>query len=243
MKNVTLLLAIALFTTAAGCGGRGGGLIQRGVINHPLTSGGMAPAAPIAFMDPDQERHLGVPTGVLTDEAVMVRADVQQICFDVTVRVSEEESQWSDLSAYRMQILSSSAETPLEGPMISPRQVAAAQFPGHRYEQIPTGATTTTCVSQDQYGNCTEYRTDPVMQTITVPHTWTVLQGGGVACFANAGVLTPSTTWLRFRLLDPRNPGGRRGFVRDVRVGLNFEWELAGAAPAQPAAQQPPQGS
>jgi hypothetical protein len=51
-----------------------------------------------------------------------------------------------------------------------------------------------------------------------------------MACFANAGALTPATTFLRLRLVDPRNPGGRAGMFRvGVRVGMSYEWELAGA--------------
>ena len=225
-----LVAAVCLIALASGCAGRGGGLLRRATITHPMTSGGIAAAPPLAFEDNASERHLGIPPGALRDEATLVRADAEQVCVDLTLRVDQNEQEWSNLAAYRIQLLSSESEVPVENPMVSPRPTQGMQYAGHRYEDIPTGATTTYCVSHDQYNNCLEYRTDPVMQTITVPTTWTVFEGGGMACFANAGVLTPATTFLRLRVVDPRNPGGRAGVFRvGVRVGMNYEWELAGA--------------
>lgn len=221
------LLSIAVL---GGCAGRGGGLLQRTTIQHPMTGGGVAGGAPLVFREPDTEQDLGIQAGTLDDQATLVRADAEQVCFDVTVRVPEGEEQWANLTSYRIQLLSTESEAAFENPMVSGRPVQAFTLPGTAREQIPTGGQRTYCAYRDGDGLCQEYRTEPIMRTIRVPTTRTVYEGGGLVCWANQGILSPSTTWLRMRLVDPENPGGRRGMYRQRgRLGLNYEWHLSGA--------------
>lgn len=218
-----------------GCAGRGGGLISQTTVRHPMNGGAVNPNVALVIEDEGTERAHGITPGSLRDEVALTQANAQQLCFEVTVRVPEDEQQWADMNSYLFQILSSDTESePIENAQIAPRPVQSVVLPGERNEQIPTGGHRTYCASRDGRGNCLEVRSEPIMRTIRVPTPRTVFIGGGQVCFANQGVLSPSTTWMRMRMVDPANPRGRAGYVGRGRLGLNYEWNFAGAAAPPP---------
>lgn len=229
MRSISLC-SLVLFLAA--CGGRGGGLLARGTTVNPIVSGALT-AAPLVIADTDSEQRHGLPAGSVPHGATLLRADGGEICFEVTVSAPEDEGAWANPASWEARLLSSTSPDPTTA-SVMPTGSTSTMLPGTIPQEQYAG-TETYCESYDAYDNCIAWATQPVYDTIYVPHTWVVSTGVGQVCWPNDGILTAETEWLRLRLVDPSNPSGRTnlggfagmGVTTRGRSGLNFEWELA----------------
>ena len=217
----------ALTLLAAGCSGRGGGLIARGTMVNPIVQGTVG-GAPLIIDDTDAEARHGLGAGTVTHAARLVRADAGELCFEVLVSATEDESNWSSPAAWEARLISSTSPDVNMAGVATPMPVSTsyAVYPGTVPQEQYAG-NETYCSQWNSYNQCLFWSTRPVYRTVYVPRNWTVTTGAAQVCWPNAGVLTNETTWLRLRLVDPENPSGRVAFSGGGRSGLNFEWDLA----------------
>lgn len=226
-----VVIALVLLALVPACARRGGGLLATGTTVNPIV-GGTVNGTPLIINDGDSESRHGLANGAVSHSARLLRADAGEICFEITVSAPEDEGAWANPSAWEARLISSTApDVNTAGTAsVMPTGSSAVTLPGTIPEEQYAG-TETYCAEFDSYNNCISWATQPVYNTIYIPHTWVVHTGVGQVCWPNTEVLTAETEWLRLRLVDPANPSGRVGagfgFVATGRVGLNFEWELA----------------
>ncbi len=200
---------------------------------------GVEQVPPIFYDGSALERQRGLPPGSLQQEARIVRADPQGLCFNVTLR-GLDDPRFPDLRNwtvhFRSVVTGEEAESVQDdAPNIELIPVQTQSFQGLVPVQVQVGSETV-CSQTDNAGRCVRWREDAIYGTNWVPGTVMVSTGGGNICYPNTQHLTLDTRAVALRLNAGRNSGGSAaGPAR-----LTYQWDIAGAGgPATSGGQQP----
>jgi hypothetical protein len=173
------------------------------------------------------ERERGLPPGSVADEAQLLTADAQQVCFAVTLR----ETDPIDLSRADVRLSAPKLDA-LTVAQVWPEAPTVRTFNGRIPERHQTGMETV-CTAQDQYGNCRGWQTRPIYSMVWVPGPVSVYEARGRMCFQNRGVATPATQQLSLELRLARvGQPGSFGLFGTLSKRVVFRWGFLGAVGA-----------
>lgn len=229
LKNTLALLSIAF--VVAGCGSStnlfAGGRPLSAQTQHPGKVG-VEQVPPILYDGSALERQRGLPPGSLQQEARVVRADPQGLCFNVTLR-GLDDPRFPDLRNWTVHFRSVVAGEEAESvqddaPNIELIPVQSQQFQGLVPIQVQVG-TETVCSQTDNTGRCIRWREDAIYSTSWQPGPVMVSTGGGNICYPNTQHLTVNTRAMALRLNAGNNSGGASAGPRR----LTYQWNIAGA--------------
>jgi hypothetical protein len=165
-------------------------------ISNPLKANAVAPNKIVkSHRYTEQER--GLPPHSMDDEAVLLRADAQQICFSLTLH----ELSPIDLRNVQVKLSAPKADT-LEQAQLSGEQPLVQTYDGLIPERHQTG-TETVCTSKNSDGICTHWDTHPTYTIVHVPGPVKVYTTRGQLCFDNR-VLSADTPQVTLAVRVPR---------------------------------------
>lgn len=190
MRGRLLIVAFAFATTlGAGCGPMIR-LRSEAVVPHPLR-GRLVPGEVLVTNQPACN-DWNIDTQACTHRAHLVQASAEQVCVEVTLGQGAE-SPWVDSSRFTLASDTGSADVGQP----TGRQDQRAVFPGIEwwYENVPGGG----------------------VERRERPRAYPWMFSSRAFCFPNAGVLTPTTSWIELRVT---HTGGDN---------LAFRWAFGGA--------------
>lgn len=159
------------------------------------------------------EARFGVMQGSLVNEGVLTALDDNQVCVQVTVRnIGEVRSAQVPLSMYR--VFMRANQNVRDDGVITGVTQSVQPIQGTRPRDVQTGMETY-CSGTDRYGRCYSWQTRPTYTTVYDPAMYDVVTQQGLACFTNAGFITPDTDEMEVYFVTP-----------DRSDGVGFEWRF-----------------